>query len=126
MNRRVMSVVIGMVVTAAAAAYADRTGKSDGIAIPDKGRATYTGCLEAGRVPGTFTLTHVSRIEKGSPTMMPSTNLLVLSTSLGLSHEVGHTIQVTGSHTGPHKGTLGMGEPTLNIKTLKMVAASCS
>ena len=94
--------------------------------------ATHTGCVEAGSAPGTFTLTHLAAddhmgknamkkdtmMSKQSMTGMAPTTLSLTSSSVDLSKHVGHRVSVTGSHdeaTSPFA-----------VKSLKMVAASCS
>lgn len=104
-------------------------------------RTTYTGCLEAGGAPGTFVLTHADRMdgsmhagsmekeamadEAMAHDMMQPASLRVASTSVGLTKHLGHKVSVTGM-TSNRKDSMGAEESTFTIKTLKMVASSCS
>jgi len=111
---------------------------------------TYTGCVEAGSTPGMFTLTHltVDGMSKDSmkkdamnketmnhdttnkDAMAPSAVSLT-SSSIDLSKHVGHKVSVTGSAAHGKMDTMesdAMRNATsaLTVKSLKMVAASCS
>ena len=110
---------------------------------------THTGCIEAGSAPGTFMLTHLAaddhmgknRMKKDTmktatmahDTMgkdaMAQTTFSLSSASVDLSKHVGHKVSVTGSHgkmDAMEKDTMAKGTPAFTVKSLKMVAASCS
>ncbi len=108
--------------SSATAAKDDKMGK---MAMKD---ATHTGCIEAGSVAGTFTLKlaaddHMA-MQKDATTKdttkaaMAPTTMSLTSASVDLSKHLGHKASVTGSHD---KATAPFA-----VKTLKMVAASCS
>ena len=119
MNRVVMSAVFVSAISAVATAQTDsKMGKAMASEKTTMMPATvtYTGCLEAGTEPGTFTLTHAEQLggdsmKKNSMAhgpmehdMMESESLNVASTSVGLTRHVGQKVSVTGSSTmaGPH------------------------
>ena len=91
--------------------------------------ATHTVCIEAGAEKGTFTLKlaaddHMAMAKDSAKkdtmtkdTMAPTTMNLT-SSSVDLSKHLGHKVSVTGSHD---KAT-----SPFAVKSLKMVAASCS
>ena len=126
-----VAVVVAMVLSVAVAAQSGGTmAKGDKMATKD---ATHTGCIEAGSAPGTFTLTHLSADdhmakdamkkdtmtkESMSKGAMATPTLNLTSTSVDLSKHLGHKVSVTGSHD---KAT-----SPFTVKSLKMVAASCS
>ena len=100
--------------------------------------ATYTGCLQPGSTPGTFVLSGAHRMMKdsmphGTKTgdrmthdTMAMTTLPLTAKSIDLSKHVGREVSVTGSSEPSGKDTMGKDESTLTVKTLKVVAASCS
>jgi len=118
--------------------------------------ANYTGCVEAGSAAGTFMLTHVATADhmdkdmkkKGamakdtmakdtmskdamSHESMAPTTLTLTSSSVDLSKHLGHKVSLTGSlghekMEAMEKGTMGKSTPTFTVKSLKMVAATCS
>jgi hypothetical protein len=91
---------------------------------------TYTGCIEAGAW-STFTLTH---LDKGKDAMkkdtmgkggtgknaMAPTTLRLTATSVDLSAHIGQKVSVTGPPAH------GQGTADFAVKSMKMVAASCS
>jgi hypothetical protein len=106
---------------------------------------TYTGCVEAGHAPRTFTLTHLASADHmgkdamrndtmakdsmSKDAMAPSTWALT-SSSVDLSKHLGHTVSVTGSAAQGQMDTMGKdamgnGAPVFTVTSLKMVAASC-
>jgi pentapeptide MXKDX repeat protein len=112
---------------------------------------THTGCIEAGSGPGTFMLTHVTADDHmGKDTMkkgamkkdtmahdtmgkdaMAPTTFSLSSASVDLSKHVGHKVSVSGSSAhgkmdAMEKDTMAKGTPAFTVKSLKMVAASCS
>ena len=118
--------------------------------------ANYTGCVEAGSAAGTFMLTHVATadhmgkdmmkkdaMEKDTMTKdamakdrmshesMAPTTLTLTGSSVDLSKHLSHKVSLTGSLAhekmdAMEKGTMGKSTPTFTVKSLKMVAATCS
>jgi hypothetical protein len=103
---------------------------------------TYTGCLGAGSAVGTFTLTHLTTpahmrldiMKKGTPKKAApaAATLSLTSSSVDLSMHLGQEVSVTGltSHaetSGMTKGTNTVSDatPLFNVKSLKVVTASC-
>jgi pentapeptide MXKDX repeat protein len=118
--------------------------------------ANYTGCIEAGSAAGTFMLTHVATADhmgkdimkkdamakdtmtkdamakdRMSHESMAPTTLTLTGSSVDLSKHLGHKVSITGSL--PHekmeameKGTMGKSTSPFTVKSLKMVAATCS
>jgi hypothetical protein len=126
-----VGVLVAAVLSVGVSAQSGGTmAKGDKMATKD---ATHTGCIEAGSAPGTFTLTHLAAddhmgkapmkmdtmtkesMSKGD--MAPPT-LSLTSSSVDLSKHLGHKVSVTGSHD---KAT-----SPFAVKSLKMVAATCS
>jgi pentapeptide MXKDX repeat protein len=118
--------------------------------------ANYTGCIEAGRTAGTFVLTHVATADHMGKDMMrkdaraedtmakdttarggmshesmaPAT-LSLTGPSVDLSKHLGHKVSITGSlehekMDATEKGAMGKSTSTFTVKSLKMVAATCS
>lgn len=133
----VFSMAVSMAVFAQSGAAMNKSQSMDKM---DKmaTQATYTGCLETGNGAGTFTLTHADRsdddsMKKGamakgtmSHDMMAPTSLNLASSSVDLSKHLGRKVSVTGSGSAMHKDAAGMDASTFTVKTLKVVAASCS
>jgi pentapeptide MXKDX repeat protein len=117
--------------------------------------ANYTGCLEAGSAAGTFTLTHVATADHmgkdvvtkdtmakdtmakdamakdGMSHAMAPATLTLTGSSVDLSKHLGHKVSITGSLAhekmdAMEKGTMGKSTPTFTVKSVKMVAATCS
>ena len=118
--------------------------------------ANYTGCVEAGSAAGTFMLTHVATadhmrkdmmkkdaMEKDTMTKdamakdrmshesMAPTTLTLTGSSVDLSKHLGHKVSITGSLAhekmdAMEKGRMGKSTPTFTVKSVKMVAATCS
>jgi len=110
---------------------------------------TYTGCIEAGSAAGMFTLTHVVEDHKGDGMMkdskdkaamsvehmehdaMAPTMLSLTGTTVDLHKHLGHKVAVTGSAShgamqAMEKDTMNGAPTTFSVKSLKMIAASCS
>ena len=113
--------------------------------------ADYTGCVEAGSAAGTFMLTHVATADrmvndimkkdamaKGtmakdgmSHESMAPTTLTLTGSSVDLSKHLGHEVSVTGwlapeKMDAMEKGTMGKSSSTFTVKSLKMIASTCS
>jgi pentapeptide MXKDX repeat protein len=157
--KRIMSsaVLVAAVLSVGVAAQSNGTmGKGDKMNEMEMKDATYTGCVEAGSEPGSFTLTHLAAedhmgdaaMKKGAvgrDTMKKNTMvkdsmsndamgpmaLSVTGSSVDLGQHLGHTVSVTGSPAhgkmdSMGKDTKGKGASAFTVKSLKMVAASCS
>jgi hypothetical protein len=119
----VASVLSVGVAAQSTAAKDDKMGK---MAMKD---ATHTGCIEAGATKGTFTLKlaaddhmamakDTTKKDTMTKDAMAPTTMSLTSSSVDLSKHLGHKVSVTGSHdqaTSPFV-----------VKSLKMVAVSCS
>jgi hypothetical protein len=115
----------------------------------DMKAAAYTGCIEAGSAPGTFTLTHVvedhmgkgmMKDSKDKPAMsgehmehdaMVPTMLSLTGTGVDLRKHLGHKVTVTGSlsegsTSAMEKDTMKAAPSTFSVTSLKLIAASCS
>jgi hypothetical protein len=116
----------------------------------------YTGCIEAGSAAGTFALTHLVAADHMGKDMMKEdvmkndtmakdtkamgsmsqsamapTTLTLTGSSVDLRKHVGHKVTVTGSLAhdkmdAMEKGTMDKATSTFTVKSLKMVAATCS
>ena len=145
-----VAVVIGVSAGAAARAESgqdkmgpDKMGKMD---VHDQ---SYTGCVEAGKTPRTYVLTHVAKADDHmakdamakdamakdamgmSKGEMSPASLVISSKAVDLSQQVGHKVTVSG--TAPAKAdamgkdSMGMAPdgPAFTIKTLKVIGSSC-
>ena len=121
--------VVAMSLTAAVGAQSTTAmGKpSQGDAM----RMTYTGCVESVNHGAAFLLTGVERRGAEMPTAngkmdtMPSTSF-ALAGSANLSKHVGQKVSVTGSLSDGSTGTMRPDVSTVTVKTLKVIAKSCS
>jgi hypothetical protein len=107
---------------------------------------TATGCLRAGDQPDSFVLSNVKWSDKaagatgtsGTATPAPSaTTIKLIGAPAGekLTEHIGHTVEVTGSiapkspsaapPAGEATGGKAKDEPSLNVRTVKMVSSSC-
>ena len=114
----------------------------------EKHDQSYTGCVEAGKAPRTYVLTHLAATEdhmgKGemakdamakdsmgmSHGAMSPTTLVISSKAVDLSKHVGHKVEVTGAPVKTDamaKDSMGMQAegPAFTIKTLKSIGSSC-
>jgi pentapeptide MXKDX repeat protein len=152
-----VAVLVAAVLSVGVAAQSNGTmGKGDKMNEMEMKDATYTGCVEAGSEPGSFTLTHLAAEDHmgnaamkkdamGKDTMKKDTMvkdsmsndamapmaLSVTGSSVDLGQHLGHTVSVTGSPAhgkmdAMGKDTMGKGASAFTVKSLKMVAASCS
>jgi len=121
----------------------DKMGKMD---VHDQ---SYTGCVEAGKTPRTYVLTHVAKADdhmakdamakdamaKDSMGMskgeMSPASLVISSKAVDLSQQVGHKVTVSGTALAKAdamgKDSMGMAPdgPAFTIKTLKVIGSSC-
>ena len=108
--------------------------------------AHYTGCIEAGSAAGTFELTHVAAADHMGKDMMKKdamakdgmnhesmapTTLTLTASSVDLSKHLGHKVSIAGSLAhekmdAMEKGTMGTSTSTFTVRSLKMIAATCS
>jgi len=143
-----IAVVVSVTATAQSGGTMAKGDKMDKMEMKD---TTHTGCIEAGSAPGTFVLTHLTADDHmGKDTMkkgvmkkdtmahdtmgkdaMAPTTFSLSSASVDLSKHVGHKVSVSGSSAhgkmdAMEKDTMAKGTPAFTVKSLKMVAASCS
>jgi hypothetical protein len=131
------ALLIAAAISAAAGAQSGTMAESHRM---DMKEVTYTGCLGAGSAVGTFTLTHLTTpahmrldvMKEGSPKKAaPVAATLTLSSSLvDLSMQLGREVSVTGlpaqaEMSGMKKRTMSEVTPAFNVKSLKVVGASC-
>lgn len=127
---------------AAVAAMALTVNAQDKMAKPmEMGKEkSYTGCIEAGAMTGSFKLTHAEMDMMGKDAMKKDTmakdamkkdqmamSLGLMSKSVDLSKHVGHKVTVTGIDDKMAMGKDAMGKDMhgFSVTALKMVAASC-
>ena len=127
----------------AVAAMSHVAGAQDKMAKP-MGMAkekTYTGCIAAGQMAGTYTLTNaMAEMAMGGDAMKKDTMgkdsmakpMAIVSKSVDLAKHVGHKVSVTGPDSAMAMGkdsmgkdTMGKGMPAWSVTSLKMVAATC-
>ena len=141
MNRLTMCCVAALAVAAGAAASAQ-----DKMAKPmEMGKEkSYTGCIEAGAMAGSFKLTHaeaamaMGAMGKDSmkkdtmgkdamkkDAMMPT--MALMGKGVDLSKHVGHKVTVTGADDkmAMAKDAMGKDMNGFTVTALKMVAATC-
>ena len=103
---------------------------------------TYTGCVESVNHGGMFLLTKVDRVAAESMhddmAMKHSDDMAMKGDAAGtskafalagpadLSKHVGQKVSVTGSLSEGSMGTMRQDLSTLTVKTLKVIAQSCS
>ena len=154
MKRNVMAGLLMTCMSSAVLAQSAGTmdkGKASGSMNKMSDETTYTGCLEKGSAARTFVLTHANRAdsmqhnsmksestktasmkkdamghETMSPDMMMMASVSLTGSAVDLNKHVGHKVTVSGSSDAMAKDATGMTSPTLTVKTLKMVAKSCS
>jgi pentapeptide MXKDX repeat protein len=134
-----------------AMAKSDKMDKMDKMDRMKKMDASYTGCIESGAGAGTFTLTHVAASDRmakdtmkmdamkedamakdsmGHDSMAPTT-LALTGSSADLRKHLGHKVTVVGSPAhekmdAMEKDAMDKATPTFTVKSVKMVAATCS
>lgn len=88
---------------------------------------TYTGCVESFNHGAAFLLTkvHDSEPSSGRGTTAPlAWKAFALAGSSELNKQVGHTVSVTGPVSD--RSTAGTRQDVLTVKSLKVIAESCS
>jgi hypothetical protein len=128
-TRHVSAAVLALFATAALAAAQDKTMPMDKkMSMDKKMEHTLTGCV-ARSDSGVFTLDHamapdtMKKESMSKDTMMKDSMMAapeLASKTVDLSKHVGHKVTVTGSDD-----TMS-GKTTFTVKSLKMVAQSCS
>ena len=120
----------------AIAGVVQAAGAQDKMAKPMGKDKTYTGCIAAGEMSGTFTLTHVMS-DMAKDAMKKDTMgkdamakpMAIESKSVDLSKHVGHKVSVTGPDSAMGMGmkgdTMGKPMPAWSVTSIKMIAASC-
>lgn len=137
----------------AVAAMSHVAGAQDKMAKP-MGMAkekTYTGCIAAGQMAGTYTLTNaMAEMAMGGDAMKKDTMgkdtmgkdsmakpMAIESKSIDLAKHVGHKVSVTGPDSAMAMGkasmgkdtmgkdTMGKGMPAWSVTSLKMISATC-
>ena len=146
----VATVVAAVLSVAASAQSVGTMAKGDKMDQMAKDQ-TYTGCVEAGTPGGTFMLTHIAADHMGKDAMqkdtmakdnmskdaMAPTTLTLASSSVDLSKHLGHKVSITGSPAAHGKmdamkkdamakDAMAKDASAFTVKSLKMVAASCS
>jgi hypothetical protein len=90
-------------------------------------KATYTGCLKSRNHGETYVLTAANRPSPKST--RKSATLILTSASVDLRKYVDREVSVSGCASTAHKASMAMmgnETSTFTVKTLKVVAASCS
>jgi hypothetical protein len=124
----------------AVAAMSHVTGAQDKMAKPMGKERTYTGCIAAGEMAGTYTLNNATaEMAMGGNGMKKDTMakdsmakpsmakpMAIESRSIDLAKHVGHKVSVTGPDAmAMGKDTMGKAMPAWSVTSLKMVAATC-
>jgi len=142
-----IAAMLSVSVVAQSGGTAANGGKMDQMAMKD---TTYTGCVEAGGAPSSFTLTHLAAddhmgkdgmkkdaMKKGTMAKdaMVQPTWSLASSSVDLSKHLGHKVTVTGSPAQGKmdamgkdtmgKDAMGKSAPVFTVTALKMVAVSC-
>ena len=97
---------------------------------------SYTGCIEAGAMDGTFKLSHAAaEMAMGKDAMKKDAmgkdsmgmSMALASKTVDLSKHVGHKVTVTGADDkmAMAKDAMGKDMHGFSVTALKMVAASC-
>lgn len=120
----------------AIAAMGSVANAQDKMAKPMGKEKSYTGCIAAGEMSGTYTLTHVENdMAIGKDAMKKDTMgkdamakpMAIESKSVDLSKHVGHKVSVTGPDMGTAMKGDAMAKPMAawSVTSIKMIAATC-
>ncbi len=130
----------------AVAAMSHVAGAQGTMAKPMGKEKTYTGCIAAGEMAGSYTLTNaMAEMVMGGDAMKKDTTgkdsmakpamakpMAIESKSIDLAKHVGHKVSVTGPDSAMAMGKDTMGKDTMakgisawSVTSLKMVAATC-
>jgi hypothetical protein len=133
--------IVAMAVSVAAGA---QSGKGMEKPKEDKMNATYTGCVQDFNHGAAFLLTDVDDagtkaahdgmsmkhddmgMKSDAATMKKEQTRIVLTGASDLKKHVGQKVSVTGSLSSDSMGTMHEDRWTLAVKTLKVLAKSCS
>jgi hypothetical protein len=145
--RSAMCMTAAMMFAAVTMAAQDATDKAaDKMGKMDKKSQSLTGCVQAGSAPGTYTLTNAMPAmgdKMAADTMKSDMGSITLSaTDVDLAPHVGHKVTVSGTMMGKKHDDMSKDDkasadkaapamdsgagPTLKVKSLTMVASSCS
>ena len=132
MNKRAMCSLTLL----AMAAFGPIVNAQDKMAKPmEMGKEkSYTGCIEAGAMAGSFKLTHaeaamamgaMGKDAMKKDAMMPT--MALMAKGVDLSKHVGHKVTVTGADDkmAMAKDAMGKDMNGFSVTALKMVAATC-
>ena len=132
MNKRAMCSLTLL----AMAAFGPIVNAQDKMAKPmEMGKEkSYTGCIEAGAMAGSFKLTHaeaamamgaMGKDAMKKDAMMPT--MALMAKGVDLSKHVGHKVTVTGADDkmAMAKDAMGKDMNGFTVTALKMVAATC-
>jgi hypothetical protein len=123
----------------AVAAFSTAIGAQDKMAKPMGKDKTYTGCIAAGEMAGSYTLTHaMSDMAMGKDAMKKDTMgkdamakgsiakpMAIESKSVDLSKHVGHKVAVTGPEMGMKGDAMAKPVAAWTVTSIKMIAATC-
>ena len=140
-----VAMLVAVVLPVAAGAQSGTMAKGDKMDKMEMKDATYTGCIAVGTAAGTFMLTHVADDHMGKDAMkkdtmakdtMAATTMALTSASVDLGKHLGHKVSVTGTAAQGKMDAMGKDTmakdamakdgPAFTVKSLKMVAVSCS
>jgi hypothetical protein len=138
MNRMRSAMCISAAIAFAAATMAaqEATDKT-----ADKMDKKVTGCVQAGTSPGTYVLANAvpavgdkAASDAASMTKAEMGTIMLTGTDVDLAPHVGHKVTISGTMTGkmadkPATATdtaAGAVGPSLKVKSLAMVSATCS
>jgi dihydroxyacid dehydratase/phosphogluconate dehydratase len=122
MWRRKATLIGVLWLTAGCAAIPDR--RASQVAGIDARKATEValeGCLRLGTAPGTFVLTDVTGVARGSSTAAVD----VMSTRVGLTAHVGRRVAVLGQQQVTPSRSIHDGATLFAIRLLNVVEAEC-
>ena len=150
-----VALLVAVVLPAVVGAQSGSMAKGEKMDKMEMKEATYTGCIAAGTTAGTFVLTHVADDHMGKDAMkkdamkndgmkkdttakdtMAATTMPLMSTSVDLGKHLGHKVSVSGMEAHGKMDAMGKDTmakdamakdgPAFTVKSLKMIAASCS
>lgn len=146
---RMLTVAVAVVAGTVAVGIRSATAMAEKPAQGDTRRMTYTGCVESVNHGYAFLLAkvdvadsmhrdmaaqqHDGMAAQQDQSTMPDPKMDAMSSkSFGLagsadfSRHVGQRVTVTGTVADPAPGTMRQDVPTLTVKSLKVIARSCS
>jgi phage terminase large subunit-like protein len=111
-----VAILVAAVCSVAVAAQSGAMAKGDTMSKMEMKDTTYTGCIEAGSTDGSFMLMHLSGDDHMAKEMMKS----------GAMKNDSMAKDTMDAMDAMEKDTMSKPTSTLTVKSLKMVAASCS